>query len=819
VSITSQVSKVGPFIAASYPQAISTGFPFQQASDLVVLDIGSVSTPIDPAHILALGSDYTVTGGGYDTANNMLVGTITLLAGGANNIQVNDQFVFLRNPSENQVKSLINTGSNTATLIEQMGDKMATLSQQAEEGVSRSLRFEQSEFLDGTLQISARKGYILGFDASGNIQYFLPTAGSATPVATGSSPGIVKPDGSTTLVSGTGVISAPTGTIIQSIAIMRGLGWTTFADKTPITLSGYYASGDGGGGTFYVDKADTTTADNGGTVIVASDGTRLKRLNAGPLDIRCVGAKADWNGSTGTDNQNAIRAAIAQSTEVYIPSGRFMFTGVIDGVDNLHLYGPGELVFNPISPSAYFGIRLFTALPSSLRAIASGAIAKGATSFTAGAGLASDLVVGEWIIIQETDHPISVADDICNIDFVQVKQVVGDVVTVAKPFRTAFSGTHYTYGFRRNPNFLKNVWIDGITITTIANANNPIAIYASNCIDLKWTNLTINSPANVPTSRPLYSYQTKGLTCHNCKVFNGAPEIAATVDLSLLNLHSTNYSNSGSSSESLTVDMGSAYFEIDGLHGVTPDNIGLQALYGVHDGIITNNVISYVMSPSVGLGNGIVLLGTQRVEVTNNTLLGGKFNTSGNVGIVSGDAAMVGANLLSSGNIITDNSVVGFTTKYSISANDYLSDPFDGVRGVTNASAAAAGYVGEVISGSRASGSALALTTGTMGNICSIALTPGDWNVYGVIYFTQGATTVPVYAGGTISNSSSGGVTLNGTGIRVSITQMSPADFGIQPPPQEVNISAGATWYLNAIAGFSVSTMSAYGNIWAVRRR
>jgi len=189
------------------------------------------------------------------------------------------------------------------------------------------------------------------------------------------------------------------------------------------------------------------------------------------------------------------------------------------------------------------------------------------------------------------------------------------------------------------------------------------------------------------------------------------------------------------------------------------------------------------------------------------------------VGIVSGDAAMVGANLLSSGNIITDNSVVGFTTKYSISANDYLSDPFDGVRGVTNASAAAAGYVGEVISGSRASGSALALTTGTMGNICSIALTPGDWNVYGVIYFTQGATTVPVYAGGTISNSSSGGVVLNGTGIRVSITQTAPADFGVQPPPQEVNISAGATWYLNAVAGFSVSTMSAYGNIWAVRRR
>ena len=143
MSVTAQICKSGPFIAASYPQAISTGFAFQQASDLVIMDIGAVGALIDPPHVLTLGSDYTVTGGGYDTANNMLVGTVTLLAGGVNNIQVNDQFVFLRNAPDNQTTSLVNSNGDKSVFIEQMSDKAAMLAQQASEGVSTSLRFEQ----------------------------------------------------------------------------------------------------------------------------------------------------------------------------------------------------------------------------------------------------------------------------------------------------------------------------------------------------------------------------------------------------------------------------------------------------------------------------------------------------------------------------------------------------------------------------------------------------------------------------------------------------------------------------------------------------
>ena len=63
-SITSQTDKTGPFTITASPQTIAVGFPFQQGSDLLVLDEGSTGTPRIPATTLALGSDYTVTGGG-----------------------------------------------------------------------------------------------------------------------------------------------------------------------------------------------------------------------------------------------------------------------------------------------------------------------------------------------------------------------------------------------------------------------------------------------------------------------------------------------------------------------------------------------------------------------------------------------------------------------------------------------------------------------------------------------------------------------------------------------------------------------------------
>lgn len=169
-NITSTTNRTGPYTTLSLPATLSVVFPFQQASDLLVLNLGQGGTTNDPAVVLTLNSDYTVTGGGYNVATNMQSGNVVVVGTGAHLVVAGDQIVILRNVPVNQLSSLT-SGILTAAAIEKALDKQATVSQQLTETVSRGIRFEQGETLDGTLVRNARAGKLLGFDANGNISY------------------------------------------------------------------------------------------------------------------------------------------------------------------------------------------------------------------------------------------------------------------------------------------------------------------------------------------------------------------------------------------------------------------------------------------------------------------------------------------------------------------------------------------------------------------------------------------------------------------------------------------------------------------------
>ena len=81
--------------------------------------------------------------------------------------------------------------------------------------------------------------------------------------------------------------------MFPSVAAMEADTFTNAFTNERVELLGYYALGDGGGGLFYVDKTDTTTASNGYSVIVAADGTRLKRTKIEAVNVLEVGAKGD----------------------------------------------------------------------------------------------------------------------------------------------------------------------------------------------------------------------------------------------------------------------------------------------------------------------------------------------------------------------------------------------------------------------------------------------------------------------------------------------------------------------------------------------
>lgn len=143
------------------------------------------------------------------------------------------------------------------------------------------------------------------------------------------------------------------------------------------------------------------------------------------------------------------------------------------------------------------------------------------------------------------------------------------------------------------------------------------------------------------------------------------------------------------------------------------------------------------------------------------------------------------------------------------------------VKGASDASTAAAGYVGEVISSSIAVGSAVSLTSTIAKTITSISLTAGDWDVWAVLNTNPASTTTTSVATGSISTTNN---TLSTQSINTPLATISGASGATQPQvfsigPGQQNISATTTIYLVANVTFAVSTMSAYGYIMARRIR
>lgn len=107
--------------------------------------------------------------------------------------------------------------------------------------------------------------------------------------------------------------------LVNSIASLRLVDKTIYSSVYVIS---YYAGIIGGDGHYSYDPTDTTSADNGGTVIVAADGGRWKLFSGARINVKNFGAKGDDT----TDDTVAIQKALNTQLLVYFPAGDYHYT-------------------------------------------------------------------------------------------------------------------------------------------------------------------------------------------------------------------------------------------------------------------------------------------------------------------------------------------------------------------------------------------------------------------------------------------------------------------------------------------------------------
>lgn len=199
---------------------------------------------------------------------------------------------------------------------------------------------------------------------------------------------------------------------------------------------------------------------------------------------------------------------------------------------------------------------------------------------------------------------------------------------------------------------------------------------------------------------------------------------------------------------------------------------------------------------------------------------GSTINMEGNSVITTNSSPFTGTGTINqSGTSYSNTTAVPNSTTVTLARKAF--DP-GALWGNWNGVAPATGFVGEIIRSKVQynSGSVVTLADGVVSNVTFINLTPGTWDVSGIVMFT-GITTGTYQdasidtTSATISNSSYGENTTSAT-----FTNTTGNDVGLTIPPYRINVPVGGgniTVYLMAQAGFTVGTAKAYGTIRATR--
>lgn len=269
----SNTTSVAQFNGDGVARVFPFSFRIFKQTDLVVTkrSVAGVSS------VLALNTDYTVTfsaskaGGSVSTTATPVSGELITVA---------------RVLPAQQLTDLRNQGDYFAEIHEDVFDYLTMLNQQNGEIVSRALVHprDDDEYQAQGRRISNLADPVLPSDAATqgwSLNFITRLVESVTGVI-GNTVGILYDGGNLFDFLKFGV-----GRTVTSIAGIRTL--SSQRNQRAFAL-GWSSLGDGGGGAYYVDASDTTSADNGGTILVATDGARWKLKHAGEVGLEQFGA-------------------------------------------------------------------------------------------------------------------------------------------------------------------------------------------------------------------------------------------------------------------------------------------------------------------------------------------------------------------------------------------------------------------------------------------------------------------------------------------------------------------------------------------------
>lgn len=281
-----------------------------------------------------------------------------------------------------------------------------------------------------------------------------------------------------------------TATTVANLRTLSKLSYTMIQTK------GYWAQGDSGGNLYYLDAADTTSVENGCTVIVGADGGRWKPVTTAYMTAKQAGLRGD--GVT-SDNARGLAFAAADISHKHFSAGTYIGTSVWNFGTNAKVTGDTDKSMLDFSSAVAIGahcvtsIGSITALPALTAAVAN-------KSNTLVFASAPDLKIGDIVLIwNPTDASWSTwRPDYRAGEYCRVASVSGNTVTLFGLTYDAYaSSAVQLYKLGGTTACFKD-----IKIKQPASAND--ALFVS------WADNPIID--NVPTEGSLYA----GITVQNC---------------------------------------------------------------------------------------------------------------------------------------------------------------------------------------------------------------------------------------------------------------------------------------------------------------